>query len=1213
MIDVSAIPDFPAAKQLARALWQDGSTLRQAACLVGAGFSRNASRAADDTPHPPLWPDLVYAMKSELYPDGAKGAPSEALRLAEEYRTYLGQAALDDLVRAMVPDDAWQPGPAHATLLNLPWADVLTTNWDTLLERAARKVASRSYSVIKSCADLGHARAPRIVKLHGTIGTSDHFVLAEEDYRRYPTRFAPFVNLARQVFIENELVLLGFSGDDPNFLQWSGWVRDQLGSAARRIYLVGVLDLGPAKRKLLESMNVAPIDLAPLVADEPDAELRHTRATTLFLDMLASFKPTSKHEWRLSSDREPASTTREEWERRQKDDAHAASVIERAAAAWRLDRQNYPGWLVCPAAKRHEIGGQTMTAHLLTAARLALVAPERRLSVLYEIAWRYKTAFWLVPDYLRKLFAAAVEHAQSQSSLHREHLEIAALLMRAARLSGDDAGFETWAGMIEAHAAPEYDLHAEVAYQRALRARDRLDFAGVLAQAATIGAGRDPAWRLRLASLHSWRGEFEEAGHLIAATVAELNDRQAEDRTSIWLRSRRAWAQWLARAVQQGRLLGTPIESWPFEFREIQCDPWDEIDGIRDDVGREVRDRLEKKGRIQPLFLPGHYRDRSTTVTIGSAAATPAHTLDFLSEIVGLPERFDHSNLTAATAKDVVELALDPEDASAAWYRRWLRVVYDHSDPGIDRYFSRVGVAQMAPEVAQKLVVAVTSAVRYWRERVRRIRQAHDRYDTFAVERLRFFVEILARLTARQQPSDARQSFMLAADLAADTSLRHMWLREQVVHLAEYALGAMPASDRTDLVLEVLDFPLPGEWAAGYPGYASPLSYLLGVRPERPPCDTRWTSRIATLIEETTREENRAEACLRLIYLAEHSALTEGELETFSRALWSQVDDGVPPLPRDTRLYPHVFTLAVIPGIDAQGNVRLRIFGPAHGASKGGYDPFNAITAAALAARPLLPSREQAIRIYDQTTKWRPAPVGDALTSAITSSNSTSILRALGPAIAKGLLPALDPSDLTVERGRALLLLIDEASAFSAIWALPYFIRGVDDDDSKNFAHRIRRGLLSRHLDELSGAALAINAWTDLAVAGRTPPPPAAVVEQVCANLESLPGLGFDTVLRTARRLVEARFIPEACIPRISAALEVLLIGLAYERLSVDDEAAVTVSLARAECVRLAAALKEAGVDGSAISAWLDVTASDPLPEVRFAMATFQPPHAPGS
>ncbi|KHK59485.1 hypothetical protein PI86_09185 [Burkholderia sp. A9] len=67
-------------------------------------------------------------MVEQLYP-GRKGiAPTNPLRIAEEYRTYFGQAALDDFIRSHFPDRAWQPGALHTELLEFPWSDVLTTN-----------------------------------------------------------------------------------------------------------------------------------------------------------------------------------------------------------------------------------------------------------------------------------------------------------------------------------------------------------------------------------------------------------------------------------------------------------------------------------------------------------------------------------------------------------------------------------------------------------------------------------------------------------------------------------------------------------------------------------------------------------------------------------------------------------------------------------------------------------------------------------------------------------------------------------------------------------------------------------------------------------------------------------------------------------------------------------------------------------------------------
>jgi hypothetical protein len=263
-MNIRDLPDFIALEHLARALWRHGES-RGAALLVGAGFSRFAKLAAADTPKPPLWGDLRKKMAAEIYagvPD--EKVPADPLRLAEEYQALLGRAALDDFIRSQVPDHAWRPGDLHGLLMHFPWSDVLTTNYDTLLERSAQTIAEIPYEVVAVTGDIARAKAPRVIKLHGTAPPGP-FIFTEEDYRTYAVRHAPFVNLARQIFLENELCLIGFSGTDPNFLLWSGWVRDNLGASTRRIYLVGVLGLHPSARRLLRARNVAPIDLAPLV------------------------------------------------------------------------------------------------------------------------------------------------------------------------------------------------------------------------------------------------------------------------------------------------------------------------------------------------------------------------------------------------------------------------------------------------------------------------------------------------------------------------------------------------------------------------------------------------------------------------------------------------------------------------------------------------------------------------------------------------------------------------------------------------------------------------------------------------------------------------------------------------------------------------------------------------------------------------------------
>jgi hypothetical protein len=52
-----------------------------------------------------------------LYPHDKKKAPKAPLRIAEEFRTYFGQAGLDDFLRTRLPDKSWSPGPLHGALL----------------------------------------------------------------------------------------------------------------------------------------------------------------------------------------------------------------------------------------------------------------------------------------------------------------------------------------------------------------------------------------------------------------------------------------------------------------------------------------------------------------------------------------------------------------------------------------------------------------------------------------------------------------------------------------------------------------------------------------------------------------------------------------------------------------------------------------------------------------------------------------------------------------------------------------------------------------------------------------------------------------------------------------------------------------------------------------------------------------------------------------
>ena len=244
------------------------------AVMVGAGMSLNSNPLSGASARLPTWDELSRAMFEEIYPLNTKGTDdqkkdlekkyrrSNPLRIASEYEAIFNRGQLNSFLMKSIPDENHEPSDIHKLLLSLPWKDVFTTNYDRLLEWTY--VPERPYQVVRSVKELTTAESPRIIKLHGSFPTNEPFIITEEDYRTYPKNFAPFVNTVLQSLIENPLVLIGFSGDDPNFLEWIGWIRDELGEYHSPVYLVGLFSLTNVDRALLTHRRVNPIDLSPV-------------------------------------------------------------------------------------------------------------------------------------------------------------------------------------------------------------------------------------------------------------------------------------------------------------------------------------------------------------------------------------------------------------------------------------------------------------------------------------------------------------------------------------------------------------------------------------------------------------------------------------------------------------------------------------------------------------------------------------------------------------------------------------------------------------------------------------------------------------------------------------------------------------------------------------------------------------------------------------
>lgn len=329
------VPDSirPYLNEIAERLWA-----KRAAVMVGAGFSKNAGHGFPD------WNqlgDLFYQKAHGVKPDSVKQKYQNVMRLAEEVQASIGRPALENLLRSNIPDLTIEPSALHVKLLELPWADVFTTNYDTLLERASAKVVTRRYEPVVNKEDIPYASKPRILKLHGSFPSERPFIITEEDYRRYPHDYAPFVNTVQQALLENTFCLIGFSGDDPNFLQWIGWISDNLGrDNTQKIFLVGVFDLSSARLQLLAQRGIIVVDLSCCNGIEKHD---HKKALSRFFEYIRSKKPDAL-DWPYNP--------------KTMHPVHGANCIkevQRITEEWQQQRQAYPGWLILPHGNRENL------------------------------------------------------------------------------------------------------------------------------------------------------------------------------------------------------------------------------------------------------------------------------------------------------------------------------------------------------------------------------------------------------------------------------------------------------------------------------------------------------------------------------------------------------------------------------------------------------------------------------------------------------------------------------------------------------------------------------------------------------------------------------------------------------------------------------------------------------------------------------------------
>lgn len=129
----------------------------------------------------------------------------------------------------------------HQRFLKGKWQYVFTTNFDNALEFVNEQF-NLGYLPVYADHQMSRRKMARpIMKIHGSIVAPDEtlskpfmfdgdhsrrYIISQDDFDSYLQKHEAFSYLLRVAMLSGSYLLLGFSGDDPNFKSWLNWVKD---------------------------------------------------------------------------------------------------------------------------------------------------------------------------------------------------------------------------------------------------------------------------------------------------------------------------------------------------------------------------------------------------------------------------------------------------------------------------------------------------------------------------------------------------------------------------------------------------------------------------------------------------------------------------------------------------------------------------------------------------------------------------------------------------------------------------------------------------------------------------------------------------------------------------------------------------------------------------------------------------------------------------
>lgn len=194
---------------------------RKCVLVLGAGVSKNSSNVAGLRPKD--WKEFLenssehLSSKTEINRQIKSG---DYLTACELIKKELGRDDFNTLVKSEFLTPKFIPAEIHEHIYNLDSRIIITPNFDKIYDTYASTTSQGSVIIKKfndeDIADCIRRPEPLIIKIHGTVDSTDHLIFTRKDYSEARTKHSNFYKVIEALSLTHTFIFIGCGTNDPD-------------------------------------------------------------------------------------------------------------------------------------------------------------------------------------------------------------------------------------------------------------------------------------------------------------------------------------------------------------------------------------------------------------------------------------------------------------------------------------------------------------------------------------------------------------------------------------------------------------------------------------------------------------------------------------------------------------------------------------------------------------------------------------------------------------------------------------------------------------------------------------------------------------------------------------------------------------------------------------------------------------------------------------